>query len=274
MTEFKDSLRASEESRVRTAIRRAERRQKSDKRYRLSATKSKILMKMVNLQFYHFPEVIHPGNKILRTAACCGEVTARKMLRELEADGLINVHAYRNGGHGMAVCYEVDLQAVIDKVDPPIVVAEGELVLVHFARKSGCNNPTNNPTESDGFEEKTTRQKVSPVLIPAVTDETATSYIGSCPDVVEHAAKDGHSSTEVTELDQPASSAEVDGSHLQDGSDPDAWRASTMDDAMPKEVIPLAGSSSVRRPRGRLVYLDAWRGTGELGSHRFAGQAA
>lgn len=274
MKDFKDSLRASEESRVRYAIRRAEKRQKSDKRYRLSPTKAKILMKMVNLQFYHFPETIHPGNKILRTAACCGEVTARKMLRELEEDGLINVHAYRNGGHGMAVCYEVDLQAVIDKVDPPIVMADGELVLVHFARKSGCNNPTNNPTESVGFDAKTTQQKVSPVLIPALTNETATSYISSCPDVAEEPSKAEILFLEVTSLDQPGSDAEHAGGH-HDGCDPDAWRASTADDAMPEGVIPLAEvSASVRRPRGKLVYLDAWRGAGELGSHRFAGAAA
>jgi len=228
MTDFKDSLRASEETRVRSAIRRAERRQKSDKRYRLSATKSKILMKMVNLQFCHFPEVIHPGNKILRTAACCGEVTARKMLRELEDDGLIKVHAYRNGGHGMAVCYEVDLQAVIDKVDPPVVMAEGELVLVHFARKSGCNNPTNNPTESVGLEAKTTQQKVSPVLIPALDNETATSSISSCPEVAEETSKEESSFDEVTALDQPPSDAEVEDSPLQDGSDLDAWREELM----------------------------------------------
>ena len=224
MKDFKDSLRASEESRVRYAIRRAERRQKADKRYRLSPTKSKILMKMVNLQFYHFPEVIHPGNKILRTAACCGEVTARKMLKELESEGLIIAHAYRNGGHGMAVCYEVDLQAVIDKVDPPIVVADGELVLVHFARRSVCNNPTNNPTESVGMEAKTTQQKVSPVLIPAWTNETATASIGSCPEVAEETSKDEISFLDVTELDQPVSDAEQEDSHHGDGCDPDAWR--------------------------------------------------
>jgi len=275
MADFKDSLRASEETRVRAAIRRAERRQKSDKRYRLSATKSKILMKMVNLQFYHFPEVIHPGNKILRTAACCGEVTARKMLRELEEDGLIKVHAYRNGGHGMAVCYEVDLQAVIYKVDPPIVTADGELVLVHFARNSGCNNPTNNPTESVGFDAKTTQQKVSPVLIPALTNETATSSISSCTKVAEEPSKEDSSLADVTSLDQPPSDAEQEDGHHDDGCDLDAWRASAMDDAMPvDEVIPMAEGSSARRPRARLVYLDAWRGAGVLGSHRFAGMAA
>lgn len=277
MKDFKDSLRASEESRVRCAIRRAERRQKADKRYRLSPTKSKILMKMVNLQFYHFPEVIHPGNKILRTAGCCGEVTARKMLRELESEGLIIAHAYRNGGHGMAVCYEVDLQAVIDKVDPPIVAADGELVLVHFARRSMCNNPTNNPTEIDGLNAKTTQQKLSPVLvpIPAEGGETSSSFIGSCRAGAEDTRQcEGSDMTNVTELDHPDSTTTEAEDTLHDGSDLDAWRASTADDALSKEVIPMAEGSSVRRPRGRLVYLDAWRGAGELGSHRFAGAAA
>ena len=79
---------------------------------------------------------------------------------------------------------------------------------------------------------------------------------------------------EVTSLDQPMSDAEQEDSHHGDGCDPDAWRASAMGYAMPDEaVIPMAAGSSVRRPRARLVYLDAWRGAGELGSHRFAGQA-
>lgn len=80
--------------------------------------------------------------------------------------------------------------------------------------------------------------------------------------------------TNVTELDQ-ADSTTTEAEHaLHDGSDLDAWRASTADDAMPKEVIPMAEGSSVRRPRARLVYLDAWRGAGVLGSHCFAGMAA
>jgi hypothetical protein len=287
--DFKDSAKAEFEAATRRAIRKASKRPSSGKRgFFISPYEAETLMKIVNLQLYHLGKPIHPGYHAIARAINRSEGMVTKHMRRFESLGFIYDVRHRAGGWlddceegkkatRKAIEFRVDIECLREMIDPMPKFLDRELVLLAKCSKKRSVSPMENGFTVDTQNEYTMHTKNGfTSYAPCNTSLLPVSLLSSQDDgeVSEHTAKDEYSSLDVTELDQPVSGADVDDSHLQDGCDPDAWRALTMDDAMPKEVIPLAGGSSVRRPRGRLVYLDAWRGAGELGSHRFAGQAA
>lgn len=290
MTEFKDSAKAAFEDATRRAIRKASKRPSNGKRgFFISPYEAETLMKIVNLQLYHLGKPIHPGYHAIARAIQRSEGMVTKHMRKFEALGFVYDVQHRAGGWlddceegkkatRKAIEFRVDILALREMIDPSPKMAEGELALIRQCSKKHAVSPMGNGFTVDTENEYTTDTiNGFTSYAPCNTSLLPVSLL-SCPtscEASEEAAKDESSFDEVTSLDQPMSDAEQEDSNHGDGCDPDAWRASVMDDAMPAdEVIQLAEGSSDCRPRGRLVYLDAWRGAGELGSHRFAGAAA
>lgn len=297
MTDFKDSAKAAFEDATRRAIRKASKRPSNGKRgFFISPYEAETLMKIVNLQLYHLGKPIHPGYHAIARAIQRSEGMVTKHMRRFEALGFIYDVQNRAGGWlddceegkkatRKAIEFRVDIECLREMIDPTPKFLDRELVLLAKCSKKRAASPMENGFTVDTQNEYTMDTKNEYTMH---TENGFTSYapcntsllpvsLLSCPtscEASEEPSKEESSFADVTSLDQ-ADSTTTEAEHaLHDGSDLDAWRASTADDAMPKEVIPLAEGSSARRPRGRLVYLDAWRGTGELGSHRFAGMTA
>ena len=288
MTDFKDSAKAAFEDATRRAIRKASKRPSNGKRgFFISPYEAETLMKIVNLQMHHLGKPIHPGYHAIAKAINRSEGMVTKHMRRFEQLGFVYDVQHRAGGWldcpevgkratRKAIEFRVDIECLRETIDPMPKFAEGELVLLARCSKKRAVSPMENGFTVDTQNEYTMHTKNGfTSYAPCNTSLRPVSLL-SCPtscEASEEPSKEDSSLADVTSLDQPMSDAEQEDSH-HDGCDPDAWRASTADDAIPEGVIPLAEvPASVRRPRGKLVYLDAWRGAGELGSHRFAGQA-
>lgn len=290
MTDFKDSAKAAFEDATRRAIRKASKRPSNGKRgFFISPYEAETLMKIVNLQLYHLGKPIHPGYHAIAKAIQRSEGMVTKHMRRFESLGFVYDVQHRAGGWlddheegkratRKAIEFRVDIECLREMIDPTPKFLDRELVLLAKCSKKRAVSPMENGFTVDTQNEYTMDTKNGfTSYAPCNTSLLPVSLL-SCPtscEASEEASKDESSLADVAELDQPVSDAEQEDSHHDDGCDPDAWRASAMDGAMPAdEVCPMAEGSSVRRPRARLVYLDAWRGAGELGSHRFAGAAA
>lgn len=290
MTDFKHSAKAAFEDATRRAIRKASKRPSNGRRgFFISPYEAETLMKIVNLQMHHLGKPIHPGYHAIAKAIQRSEGMVTKHMRRFEQMGFVYDIQHRAGGWldcpeegkratRKAIEFRVDIECLRETIDPMPKFAEGELVLLEKCSRKRAVSPMGNGFTVDTENEYT-----------ACIQNGFTSYAPLNTSLQPASLLSGHAHNEcsenasqgdelplpdVTSLDQPMSATTEAEDSLPDGSDPDAWRASAMDDAMPEGVIPLAEvSASVRRPRGKLVYLDAWRGAGELGSHRFAGQA-
>lgn len=288
MTDFKDSAKAAFEDATRRAIRKASKRPSNGKRgFFISPYEAETLMKIVNLQLYHLGKPIHPGYHAIAKAIQRSEGMVTKHMRRFESLGFVYDVQHRAGGWlddheegkravRKAIEFRVDIECLREMIDPMPKFLDRELVLLAKCSKKRSVSPMENGFTVDTQNEYTMHTENGFTSCAPCNTSLLPASLLSCPtscEASEYTAKEECSLADVTELDQ-ADSTTTEAEHaLHDGSDLDAWRASTADDAMAKEVIPLA-EGLPRRPRGRLVYLDAWRGTGELGSHRFAGMAA